>query len=374
MRLFQRVFKDIYQNLPWIFLYGMIAATAGMALMLSLLYFKMDAPLLEWEKKFLAENVWYFREGRLFDEQQLSYWDEPEERTYVHSYPLQKYLTQLFSEEGKGGTYIRLNGQSEGYDQVIFLIGRYAELTHLPYDASKQIQCFTSHDRAEMLGKQVQLSTSVSIEVDAIAPEAMDLYHPFHYEHANGNLKNTLFVVTKNFDWIRKKLPSLCQGNTVTENIILLNPTEEEIITYRKLLFDSNHVYTNVKSLVEQKATNQKLATRSYELWLTFFIGSFAVLFLVLFYSMVNTLKRKLEEYRICYLFGETKKGLALRIFVTALAFFVIPCVGTIYIPLKNDALTILGACLILAALAGAAAIATYLVLRALNQKIGIWS
>ena len=265
--------------------------------------------------------------------------DEP---TSAYSEPSQgstasfmDYFERTFSAEGILGSYVILPFDRDGFNNVIIYFGKYAELTRFNLPAEKSTVIAVSPDMRKMVGQTVSLSAE-TFAIDSAVPDDMDLYHPYYYAPAGAEeLKKTLYVFTDSYLLLSKLFPQ-ASGDMLLDHLIAVNPTEQDLVELRTVLYKSMGDYVGVQSMESFIVSSEAGGTRTHQTYLLFYISSSIALIGAMLANMVRSLNFMIPTYSIHHLFGASGKHTFVRILLFTLGYNILPICGIMLIMSRN--------------------------------------
>ena len=339
MTLLKQVLSDLFKEIGWIVLYGFLAAMTVMTCILVGLSYKHVSGQNSAITRFIANDVSLLQIKSCDLNVPSSSMDEP---TSAYSEPSQgstasfmDYFERAFSAEGILGSYVILPFDSDGFNNVIIYFGKYAELTRFNLPAEKSTVIAVSPDMRKMVGQTVSLAAE-TLSVDAAVPDDMDLYHPYYYAPAGAEeLKKTLYVFTDSYSLLSKLFPQ-ASGDMLLDHLIAVNPTEQDLVELRTVLYKSMGDYVGVQSMESFIVSSEAGGTRTHQTYLLFYISSSIALIGAMLANMVRSLNFMIPTYSIHHLFGASGKHTFVRILLFTLGYNILPICGIMLIMSRN--------------------------------------
>ena len=344
MTLIRQVFSDLFKEIGWIILYGFLAAMTIMTFILIGLSYKHVSGQNSAINRFVKNNVYMVQikscelntqQTAVSDDSMLSYAEPPGEPQQNGADAFIEYFENEFSSEGVLGSYVSIPYSGNGFSNLIIYVGKYADLTRFSRPAGKSTVIAVSTDRKDMVGETIQLSTE-KFTIDAAVPDNMDIYHPYYYAPAGSlELENTLYVFTDSYALINKLFPQ-ASGDALLERLIAVNPTEQELIELRGILYRTTGMYAGIQSVSSYLASVEASGTRTHQTYLLFYISSSIALIGAMLLNMTRALNFMRPAYSIHHLFGASGKYVFMRMHLFTVGYNIIPFVGILTIMSKN--------------------------------------
>lgn len=338
MTLIKQVLSDLFKEIGWIVLYGFLTAMTIMTFILIGESYKQVAGQNSSISRFVQNNVYMAQiKGLAFsisEQTQSSDFADAAEPVSAGGYnsmeELEAYFELGFSSEGNLGSYINLPYKKDGYDNLIFYLGKYADLTQFNRPNSQSTVFASSPDLKEMVGKPIQIAAE-EITITAAVPDNMDLYHPLNYISADSeNLRKTLYVFTEDYSLAKKLFPQI-SAEYLLDRLILVNPTEHDLAELREIMYETTGAYTGVQSVKNHLAASEASGTRTHQTYLLFYISASIALMGAMLLNMARALNGMMQSYTIHHLFGASGKFIFLRMQLFTVGYNVIPVLGALY-------------------------------------------
>lgn len=340
MKLLKQVFSDLTKESGWVVFYGFLTAIVLMVFILIGLSYSLVASQNSAISRFTENNITLTQlrsttYNTASKSENLSFNPKQAET-------LDEYYLDVFSEQGNAGTYVIMPGRC-GYQQVILLLGVYADLTPFTRNSSDAVTFAVSYDNKEIAPDTIAFN---GIEYPLyIAPADMEVYHPLFYMNASsGMLKNTLFVFSRDFNAIKEIFPSSLytelQGNPYANRLIFQSPTSQDITRMRNVITQSTGEYVTVQSISDFLKSSTESGVRTHQTYLLFYLMASCVLLGAMLINIYRVLKRKLSEYATHHLFGAPSSFIFARMFLFVLLYHVIPLAGVLFIMSVNQLAT----------------------------------
>lgn len=338
MTLLKQVLSDLFREIGWIVLYGFLAAMTVMTCILVGLSYKHVSGQNSAITRFIANDVSLLQIKSCDLNSPLSLMDEPSTNTEPSqdsAASFTEYFEKSFSAEGILGSYVAMPFYGNGFSNVIIYFGKYAELTRFGPLPEKSTVIAVSPDMKEKVGQTVSLSAE-TFAIDSAVPDDMDLYHPYYYAPAGAEeLKKTLYVFTDSYSLLSKLFPQ-ASGDMLLDHLIAVNPTEQDLVELRTVLYKSMGDYVGVQSMESFIVSSGAGGTRTHQTYLLFYISSSIALIGAMLANMVRSLNFMIPTYSIHHLFGASGKHTFVRILLFTLGYNILPICGIMLIMSRN--------------------------------------
>lgn len=339
MTLIKQVLSDLFREIGWIVLYGFLAAMTVMTCILVGLSYKHVSGQNSAITRFIANDVSLLQIKSCDLNVPSSSMDEP---TSAYSEPSQgstasfmEYFEKGFSAEGILGSYIVMPFYGNGFSNVIIYFGKYAELTRFGPLPEKSTVIAVSPDMKEKVGQTVSLSAE-TFAIDSAVPDDMDLYHPYYYAPAGAEeLKKTLYVFTDSYSLLSKLFPQ-ASGDMLLDHLIAVNPTEQDLVELRTVLYKSMGDYVGVQSMESFIVSSEAGGTRTHQTYLLFYISASVALIGAMLANMMRSLSFMMPTYSIHHLFGASGKHIFMRMLLFTAGYNILPLCGIALIMSRN--------------------------------------
>ena len=154
MNLIRQVVTDLFKEIGWVLLYGMLTAMVIITLVLAALSYRQVAAQSGAIGRFVDGNVSVVQVKETA--YQLAELPHKEADAPKESMPLEEYYAKALSPDGKAGTYAVLNGY-HGYQQIILLLGVYTDLTPYTPGRDADVVFAVTNDLKEQAEKTIQI-------------------------------------------------------------------------------------------------------------------------------------------------------------------------------------------------------------------------
>lgn len=252
--------------------------------------------------------------------------------------PLDTYFSDVFSEEGNAGTYLIMSGRC-GYQQVIILLGAYADLTPFQLEQKDKVVFAVSNDIKDTSEKTIKFNDGEYPLY--VAPADMELYHPLNYLPAGSQLlQGTLFVFAHDYETVKEIFPKSTYSEMAEQNLlnrfILQDPKAQDIVRMKTVISKNTGMYVSSQTIEEYLSSTSAGSTRTYQTYLVFYISASIILLGAMLINIYRVLKQKIPDYSVHHLFGASQKFIYLRMYLFTLGYHAIPFWGTILIMSLN--------------------------------------
>lgn len=251
---------------------------------------------------------------------------------------LENFCRALFAKEGSAGTFLVLPGRG-GYQQVILLLGKYAEWTPFEWTSGEPVVFAASYDRSEGQCGTFRVGTDEVLLHSA--PPDMEIYHPlFYLNAASGMLEDTLFLFSHDWDAVQCVLKDLgyekFQTDTYFERLILESDAKQEVLQLRTLAAECWGSYVSAETIETFLKTTVLSGMRTHRLYLLFYLTAFILLFAAMFFHIYRILRKKIAEYAVYHLFGVPGPVLFARMFLLGASYQILPSLGVAFLMKRN--------------------------------------
>lgn len=336
MKLLRQVLSDLLREAGWVILYGVMTAMVIMAFILIYASYQTVEAKNDSISKFTANGISFVQVGSAQynapKKAPSTSWDGGTEES------LEEYFTDIFSENGCGGTFVFL-WERCGYQQVIILLGCYTDLTPFQTEEAEPITFAVSHDLKDTKAETITFS-GVDYPLYT-APENMEIYHPLFYMDSDSLLmENTLFVFTKDYELIKSIFPKSTyweiRETDLLSRFILASPSQEEIVRLRNVVGNSIGQYVSVQSVDAFLQSTTSSGLRTHQTYLLFYISATSILLGAMLVNIYRILQRKMPEYAVHHLFGASERFLYARMLLFSVGYHILPLGACIRILERN--------------------------------------
>lgn len=336
MKLIKQVVSDLSKEIGWVILYGFLTAMVIMAFILISLSYSHVASQNEAISRFVDNNVTMtqLKSTQFNIAPQAA--PVPFDPTEIES--LEEYYTDVFSQGGNAGTFVLMPGRC-GYQQVIVLLGVYADLTPFSEAQSDPVTFAVSYNKKSTKTDTITLNgNEYPLHV---APSDMEIYHPLFYMNTDsGVLDDTLFVFSHDLKAIQEIFPDSeyweLQGNPYFDRFIFTSADSQDITRMRNVISKNVGGYVSVQTVSDFLKSSTVSGTRTHQTYMIFYITASFVLLGAMLLNIYRVLKRKIPNYATHHLFGASDSFIFARMFLFVLLYHAIPLGGTIFIMTLN--------------------------------------
>lgn len=333
MSLLKQIFSDIKKEIGWVIFYGLLA----MIVLVTLIYMgdtfdtiASDVNML----KFLEKN-----NVTIITREQAKYDSDPIKSSPNYDIAnverIDEYFTSEFSADGKAGSMVIMHGYF-GYDNVIVILGAYADIMPCPVELKDPVTFVASYDTKDtkpdtikLVGKEYPLY---------LAYKQMQLLHPAYYQMntTNGSLDNTLYVYSQDYTAFKEMFPSNVYWDLTSDQyfniFILKNAADEDVLRLRNVVSKNSGAFLYASTVKEYMGSgNVDDNMRTAQIKMMFYIISSVALIGAMIMNIYRVVKRKIPEYVTHHLFGASEAFIFARMFIFALLYHVLPIGGTVY-------------------------------------------
>lgn len=336
MKLIKQVFSDLLKEIGWVVFYGFLTAMVIMAVILVSLSYRHVASKNGSLSRFVKNDI-SMAQIKNTDFNITSKVSSAHFGTSAAE-SLEEYYADVFSKNGKAGTFVLMPGRC-GYQQVIILLGAYAELTPFTEIQSDSVTFAASYDQKDAASDTLLLNDREYPLY--VAPADMEIYHPlFYMDAASGMLNDTLFVFSYDLKAIQEIFPSSeyweLKGNAYFDHFILKSPSDQEIVRMRNVITKNVGGYVSVQTISDYLKTSTASGIRTHQTYLLFYAITSIVLLSAMLRNIYRVLKRKFSNYAIHHLFGASDLFIFTRMFLFVFLYHLIPLGGTFFIMILN--------------------------------------
>lgn len=336
MKLMKQVVADLRKEIGWVIFYGFLTAMVIMAFILISLSYHHVASQNESISRFVDNHITITQMKSTHFGIAPKFAPLPFNPEEIES--LDAYYADVFSQNGNAGSFVLMPGRC-GYQQVILLLGVYADLTPFPEEQSDTVTFAVSYDQ-----KDKKADTIILNECEFplhTAPADMEIFHPFFYMNAeSGLLQNTLFVFSHDLKSIQEIFPSSeyweLKGNPYIDRLIFKSATDQDIARMRNVITKNVGEYVSVQTVSDFLKSSTVSGTRTHQTYMIFYMTASMVLLGAMLINIYRILKRKIPDYTIHHLFGASNTFIFIRMFMFTLLYHVIPLGGTVLIMILN--------------------------------------
>jgi hypothetical protein len=327
MQLLKNVLFDIIKEVKWVIIYSIITTIVIMAFILissSYITVRTKSTAIS---NFVSNNITMakIRSVGINNTSRI----ESERINFNRVESLDNYYKDVFAEGGKAGTYIVMSGRN-GYQQVILLLGAYANLTPFELDQVGSVTFAISNDQKEYSDSKITVNGNDYPLY--IAPEGMSIYHPLNFLPPESDLlHSTLFVFSQDYEAIQKifsksEYPEL-ESSVFLERLVFEDPKNQDLVRLRNVVFGNTGDYVSFQSTKDYISSVSSSGTRTHQTYLLFYVSASLTFIGSMLINIYSILKRRIPDYITHHLFGASKTHIYVRMFVFAWAYHIIPVV-----------------------------------------------
>lgn len=369
MKLIKQVISDLFKEAGWVVLYGFLTAMVIMAFILIGLSYQRVAAQNSSISRFVNNGITIIQSKNAQYRLAPHEGSSPTSDTEIET--LDSYFTDVFSATGNAGTYLIMSGRC-GYQQVIILLGAYADLTPFQESQAGSVIFAVSNDIKDRSEKTIKFNGNEYPLY--VAPADMELYHPLHYLSAGSQLlQETLFVFSRDYEAIKEIFPKTVywemQESSLLSRFILQAPSTKDIVHMRMVISSSTGAYVSTQTIEEYLSSTSAGSTRTHQTYLVFYISASIILFGAMIINIYRVLKRKIPDYSVHHLFGASQMFIYLRMFLFTLGYHAIPFLGTILIMSLNELVSPISIALLFVGMIGFAFLITNAVYNSFQSK-----
>lgn len=336
MQLIKQVFSDLFKEIGWVVLYGILTSMVIVAFILISLSYSyvasqngaisrfVDADITITQMKSTLFNIEAKTAPMPYDPENV---ESPDE-----------YCADVFSKTGNAGTFVIMPGRC-GYQQVIILMGVYADLTPFSDAQSDGLTFAVSYDQKSEKSDTISLNGNEYPLL--IAPSNMEIYHPlFYMDTTSGMLDDTLFVFSHNFKAIQEIFPSSeyweLRGDTYFDRLIFKSATDQDVVRMRNVITQSFGEYVSTQTVSDYLKSSTVSGMRTHQIYMLFYMTASLVLLGAMLMNIYRVLKRKTPNYSIHHIFGASDSFIFARMLLFILLYHAIPLLGTVFVMARN--------------------------------------
>lgn len=340
MKLIKQVVSDLFKEIGWVVFYGFLTAMVIMAFILISLSYSHVASQNEAISRFVDSNVTITQlkstQFNIAPKAAPAPFDVEERES------LDEYYADVFSQSGNAGTFVLMPGRC-GYQQVIILLGAYAELTPFSEAQSGTVTFAVSYDKKDVKSDTITLNGKDYPL--CVAPPDMEIYHPLFYMNtASGMLNDTLFVFSHDLKAIQEIFPSSeyweLKGNAYFDRFIFTSATNQDIARMRNVITKNVGGYVSVQTVSDFLKSTTASGERTHQTYMLFYITASFVLLGAMLLNIYRVLNRKIPNYATHHLFGASEAFIFARMFLFVILYHAIPLGGTVFIMTLNQLAT----------------------------------
>ena len=267
--LVRQVARDVWRDLGWIALYGVLMSCAAYALVLMTVNHALVADKGAATELFLERGAQTVTlsdvpsraaggvsgEGVAPDGGTVaSGGAAPEEAASRDTADLLAFFDEALVEDGVAGSVVYVPG-ALGYDVALVFLGAYADLPAYERDRSAPISFAVSRDLAGEVPSALELD-GARYPLDVVGPD-FGIPYPGYYEGpelVEANYRNALFVFCPSYRLACELIGELRSTDVLSgplQRIVLFDPSPEDVARFRGAVLDATGLYARVTPLDE---------------------------------------------------------------------------------------------------------------------------
>lgn len=363
MNLIRQVITDLFKEIGWVLLYGLLTAMVIITLVLAALNYRQVAAQSGAVGRFVDGNysvVQVKDKAYRLAELPRKEADAPKE-----SISLEEYYAKALAPDGNAGTYAVLYGY-HGYQQIFLLLGEYTDLTPYTSGGDAEVVFAITNDIKDQAEKNIRIGNAEYLP--DVLPANMELYRPLgeYITAESGILRNSLFVFSKDYDLIRALFPEssyweLRDKRVFLSHLVLKDPSFEDRALLQRVVAQSGG-FAVIQSMEDYLQSTEAGGVRTHRTYLIFYIVSALVLIGAMLLHIHRVLKRKTPDYAAHRLFGATKRFIFARMYLFSLLYHTLPVLGAVFVLRANKLATPLHVSLVIITVAAVSFILTAVV------------
>lgn len=348
--LVRQVARDVWHDLGWIVLYGVLMSCAAYALVLMAVNHALVADQGTATELFLERgaqtvtlsDVPVRAAGGASGESSA-----PEEAAPRDAADLLAFFDEALVEDGVAGSVVYVPG-ALGYDVALVFLGAYADLPAYERDRSAPVSLAVSRDLAGEVPDALELD-GTRYPLDVVGTD-FGIPYPGYYEGpelVEANYRDTLFVFCPSYRLACELIGELRSADALSgplQRIVLFDPSPEDVARFRGAVLGATGLYARVTPLDEGMVSESFSSARTQLAVMSFSALAAAALAAALVASLFSALVRRVGELSVHHVFGAPLGLLYARMAAFALIYQALPT------------------CLTLAAMAGLASVRAKLV------------
>lgn len=331
MTLLKQVSSDLLKEIGWLLLYGFVSSIVIMTFVLVGLSYKQVYKQEKLIESFEKNKVCLIQVRNIqFNLNSLVVGNNIED--------LETYFEKGLSGEGIFGSYVILQGYMDEFDKVIIYFGKYKKLIPFSIQSSQSTVFVVSDDMKDKIGQTINFSQETFTIETAMSGDFVH-YHPYHYLPSE-QLNKTLFILTEDYKLIRKLFP-IVKIDLLLEHLVLINPTEKDLIELNTILYEDMGVYSKIQTVQDYIKTNKISGIRAHQTYLVFYFFTSVILSLIMVVNMLNQLDYMMLSYSIHHLFGANNTYTFMRMLIYIIGYNVLPFAAVGFVMAVNLLATI---------------------------------
>lgn len=255
--LVRQVARDVWHDLGWIVLYGVLMSCAAYALVLMAVNHALVADQGTATELFLERgaqtvtlsDVPVRAAGGASGESSA-----PEETAPRDAADLLAFFDEALVEDGVAGSVVYVPG-ALGYDVALVFLGAYADLPAYERDRSAPVSFAVSRDLAGEVPDALELD-GTRYPLDVVGTD-FGIPYPGYYEGpelVEANYRDTLFVFCPSYRLACELIGELRSADALSgplQRIVLFDPSPEDVARFRGAVLGATGLYARVTPLDE---------------------------------------------------------------------------------------------------------------------------
>lgn len=310
--IIKQIIRDLRKEWSWVLFYVIVSTMTVIAVFYLTLSFSIVKRNARGMQSFIDQKV------TLFEEEMLPLQPKDEEALHQATHeqaPTQliSVLQQFFSQSGHAGSFLFVGNEGKEnpeYDQILILLGQYAELTGLR--DNEETVLFVPDTHKEDVGKMISVAGS-SFRIAGSFSHDYLLFHP-SYSFDGRDLSNTLILCTKDFQTVNDMFPWWNLQREVFRRMVLVDPVTEEVETIENLYY--KHFGTLCRGISTERYARVSMdaSIRGYKMYLLFYVLSGILLLIFFICNMIRVMETHMRDYTIHHLYGATVRTIMWRV------------------------------------------------------------
>ena len=329
--LARQVARDVWHDLGWIVLYGVLMSCAAYALVLTAVNRALVADKGAATELFLergAQAVTLSDVSSRAAEGTPGEGAAPEEAAPRDAEALLAFFDEALVEDGVAGSVVYVPG-ALGYDVALVFLGAYADLPAYERDRSAPVSFAVSRDLAGKVPGDLELD-GTRYPLDVVGPD-FGIPYPGYYEGpelVEANYRNALFVFCPSYRLACELIGELRSTDVVSgplQRIVLFDSSSEDVACFRGAVLGATGLYSRVTPLDEGMVSESFSSARTQLAVTSFSALAAAALAAALVASLFSALVRRVGELSVHYVFGAPLGLLYARMAAFALIYQALP-------------------------------------------------
>lgn len=325
MRLLKQIIGDIFQELSWIVLYGIVLTVILLPLDSVVGWLQESFDSTQAVLSYDIANTISITTRSLDDytssDSQISNNQQASSGNQISP----SYLRSLLSPEGKGGLCLISTSSLLGVDQVIILAGTYVDVVDLEENGGD-----TYYLSADVASDRESGTIKINGEDRAfnILPEDFCFYRLRRslISSRNMDLSRTMVVLTRDYDTLVDLMGGTAYSNSILDGLIMVGASDRQIAELLSTAYGCG-LYTETMSMADV-LKDSSLSGLDYAAdinYLVLIVGSSASLFAFMLLNVYSLLKSKMHSYSLSFLFGAPRREIFVRMIALVVSFQILP-------------------------------------------------